>query len=78
MPAVALSFLARPFMRKEVLPEEMGTRAVVIGAYRLLKALTAGCARMQSELASQVADLPRSSMISHELPWSPLSSHDLP
>ncbi|KAL3918329.1 MAG: hypothetical protein SGPRY_006053, partial [Prymnesium sp.] len=49
----AISFLALPILPVES-EEDHQTRGVLLAAYRLLKAMTAGSPLMQSELASSV------------------------
>jgi hypothetical protein len=48
---MALQLLNLPFTPHETLAKELDVRAVLRAAYRLIKAMTVGCSRMQAELA---------------------------
>ena len=46
----AIQLLSLPFTHKELIVEDVETRAVLRGSYRLLKAMTTSCAKTQLEL----------------------------
>jgi hypothetical protein len=46
----ALQLLKLPFTPHEILPDDLEVRSVVRAVYRLIKAMTSGCSRMQREM----------------------------
>ena len=66
----ALRLLQLPFELEAIRPEDLETRAVLRACYRLIKGMTAGCAKMQLELVEWMdlfVEHTRGHLVSHDI-----------